>query len=80
MWIRSQNKVTLVNVTHIEYSGPDNSHMWVIRSYNTQTQHNANLGFYSTKAKALKVLDMIQKNIIFLEEKGVVIMPQDDEV
>ena len=91
IWIRSQNKAVLINVKHIEYNGFDNSNMWVISSY-TQTEHNANLGFYSTKAKALKVLDMIQRHIekLFTNTndgntnyhmfKQVFEMPQDYEV
>lgn len=63
IWIRSQNKVTLVNVTHIEHSSSYNSYnLWEVRAINTQNEF-ISLGEYSTKAKSLKVLDMIQRHI-----------------
>ena len=38
----------------------------------------ANLGQYSSQEKALKVMDMIERHIIYLS--GVFQMPQDNEV
>ena len=90
MWIRSQDKRTLIKFEDIEISGTE---IVTIARYGV-----AKLGIYSTEEKALKVLDMIEKIIDEQEEfkaqgeerkgnnsyrrmiKFVFQMPQDDEV
>lgn len=82
MWIRSQDKKMLVKVDMIELLDYENS----IVAYNSIKF--ANLGKYSTKEKALKVLDMIQQCVSgFTDDEvdeyyqyGVFQMPQEDEV
>ena len=83
MWIRSQNEELLIKATCI-YLGSENH----ICAHASNTEgNNWYIGKYSTKEKALKVLDMIQRIIkeqIRLHNEwqiGVVFqMPQDDEV
>lgn len=53
MWIRSQNKHDLIKADRIHQDG---GHIW--------SDGYITLGKYSTKEKALKVLDMIQKEIL----------------
>lgn len=57
MWIRSQDKELLKNVNSIEIIKFDGE------KYTTIQGDGWHLGFYSTKEKALKVLDQIQYNI-----------------
>jgi hypothetical protein len=79
MWIRSQDKEKLIKVTCIYLCGENHicaSSVEYDRWY---------IGKYSTKEKALKVLDKIQKRInrAFMydyQPGGVFQMPQDDEV
>lgn len=73
MWIRSQDKELLRNVNSIEiikYEG---------EKYTTILGDGWNLGAYSTKEKALRVLDGIQNQI---EYKNIEVhqMPQDEDV
>lgn len=70
MWIRSQDLKALVNVQNIEMDGE--CEIWAF-GYATL------LGKYSTKEKALKVLDEIVRS---LEYRLVEVfqMPKDDEV
>lgn len=53
MWIRSQDKELLKNVNSIEIIKFDGEKYTTIQGYGWH------LGFYSTKEKALKVLDEI---------------------
>ena len=71
IWIRSQDKRKLTNSQVIGLSNGD-TEIW-------DFEFSLKLGEYSTKEKALKVLDDIQSAIIYMEE-AVVVMPQDDEV
>ena len=87
-WIRSQDKETLKMVEEIDlFCDPNDSKIFYISAYSNI------LGEYSTKEKALKVLDMIQNYIdepiysyhLGGEEyssymKSVFQMPQDEEV
>ena len=83
MWIRSQDKEILINATCI-CLGSENH----ICAYASNAEgDNWYIGKYSTREKALKVLDMIERLIkeqIRLHnvwQIGVVFpMPQDDEV
>lgn len=58
MWIRSQDKELLKNVNSIEIIKFDGE------KYTTIQGDGWHLGFYSTKEKALKVLDEIQTCIM----------------
>lgn len=84
LWIRSQNRMKLVNVNklNIVYR-----HQWAYDVYSD----NFIMGTYSTEENALKVLDMIQeaivpKLIIDVDgrvekvEKMVFEMPKEEEV
>ncbi len=64
MWVRSQDKTALMNATtfRMYYSG--NSGYRIYCDQKCICEEYTNLGTYSTKEKALKVLDMIQKTII----------------
>ncbi len=86
MWIRSQDKEELRNVNNIEIMKFDGE------KYTTILGDGCHLGIYSTKEKALKVLDEIQKEIIYLDTHEMLSnmgtykinyvyqMPADDEV
>jgi len=73
MWIRSQNKYRLLNTNYIEiFERPnDESCIYV---------DGQKYAVYSTKEKALKVLDMIHSLICDFQLSGVFQLPQDDEV
>lgn len=108
MWIRSQYKSILVNAkrifndnleycektndgTYIRASNNDynDKKVWVIKCFDNEEVW---LGVYSTKEKAMKVLDMIEDCLkdnfergmyepcIEFYERGVFKMPKDDEV
>ena len=57
LWIRSQDKETLINVNKIEITDFCDTHK------NAIWGDDILLGRYSSKEKALKVLDMIQEFI-----------------
>ena len=89
MWIRSQDKETLINCNVIEYNDFYVKNAIVATS---ETISRTIVGKYSTKEKALKVLDVIQHKIIELDKNKflgmteeiyrmcVFQMTQDDEV
>lgn len=89
MWIRSQDKETLINCNVIEYNDFYVKNAIVATS---ETISRTIIGKYSTKEKALKVLDMIHNKIIELDKnkflgmteqiyiRCVFQMPQDNEV
>ena len=77
MWIRSQDKEILIKATCI-YLGSENYENCIRAS--SAEGNNWYIGKYSTKEKALKVLDEIQKLIYDYQIGGVFQMPQDDEV
>ena len=58
LWIRSQNKENLINANKIQIADVHNIYKNAIWGDDTL------LGEYSTKEKALNVLDMIEKKII----------------
>ena len=70
MWVRSQNKDCLINAKAIDYT-PCSSHInWPIDLFKvhvwSSTMRDGDevlAGTYITKTQALKVLDMIQKEI-----------------
>ena len=73
MWIRSQDKTRLVKTNYIRVNGND---IEAIHSDMLCTT----IGCYSTKEKALKVLDKIVEEINYGDLQNVFQMPQDDEV
>ena len=85
MWIRSQDKKSLVNVSAVEIEVDTNAQ--VVRGFGDSTSviDYWELGEYSTEEKAIKVLDMIQELILYTyyggnEPKKLFQMPQDSEV
>lgn len=78
MWIRSQDKEILVECNAVVVNPSDNNDYYI---YAYSKNDRAYLGHYSTKEKALKVLNVIQSilNDRYLEF-GVFQMPQDSEV
>ena len=71
MWIKSQDKCTLINAQKFEIAD-------FHTLYKNAIWGDDNLlGEYSTREKALKVLDMIQEHITKI---GVYQVPQDDEI
>ena len=76
LWIRSQDKEILAecNILKLKYTSVNNR----FYIYADSKGEKVYLGGYSTKEKALKVLEDIQLALIY---SGVVVkMPQDDEV
>lgn len=84
MWVRSQDKTRLGKIERFEYE----EDMYGFYLFGWDDIYTGNrLATYSSKEKALKVLDMIQKHINELNYKEpswknnyVFQMPQDDEV
>lgn len=74
MWIRSQDKRLLINVSNVYVGGMEDN----VEIYQIGEQFNYQLGRYSSLEKALKVLDEIQKRTEYLYPK-VFQMPQDEE-
>ena len=64
MWIRSQDKKTLVNADRICMK-----HSFSYEIYQQDENGTITLGKYSTEEKAMKVMDMIQKQIVFCSER-----------
>lgn len=89
MLIRSQNKAVLLNFSNLAaiYTVKDGE-SFVISTI--ESENKCTLGKYSTKAKAMKVLDMIQEDYVEHEaeriykegvfEIGAFQMPTDSEV
>ncbi len=77
IWIRNQDKKRLLKVSYLLLNGNR------IEAIHDEFNFTI-LGTYSTKEKALKVLDGIQKYICqkdhLQQEYGVIQMPQDEEV
>jgi len=78
MWIRSQDKEILINATCICLGSENHEKGCICAS--SADGNKWYIGKYSTKEKALKVLDEIQKLIYDYQLGGVFQMPQDDEV
>ncbi|MGN1337369.1 MAG: hypothetical protein ACI4WW_02725 [Candidatus Coprovivens sp.] len=78
MWIRSQDKESLVHCIIVDIMKNRNG-QYIIEAFVSGFNGMYSLGVYSTKEKALKVLDMIET---FLNEgiSGTFPMPQDNEV
>ena len=70
LWIRSQDKESLIKVSNVQYSYLNDKHF-----IGTYYDNLKILGQYETKERALEVLDEIQERIVNLqlvnlEEKG----------
>lgn len=73
MWIKNQDGNTLVDTCKISYFESDSS-----PGYEFVCQTNTSLyilGRYSTKEKAMKVMDMIQKQIVYCSESYEIVRP-----
>lgn len=88
LWVRSQNKKELIECDNFSLNSPGEAYVnnvnnariitnYEIVCYPFENSHCI-LGTYSTKEKALKVLDMIQNAILI--DYIVFQMPQDNEV
>lgn len=72
MWIRSQTKNALVNINFMRVI--DDGNFCLICGATTDGC-DYELGIYSTEEKALKVMDMIQKQIAFCSESYEIVRP-----
>lgn len=82
MWIRTQNKYILANANSFRIC-KDSIDDWVYYAINgNYDRYEQELGIYSTKEKALKVLDQIQYNMELFEHELTMVfqMPTDTEV
>lgn len=79
MWIRSQNDYILANVNSLRICKCDIDGCVYYSIHGHYDRYEQELGIYSTKEKALKVLDGIQNQI---EYKNIEVhqMPQDEDV
>ena len=93
MWLRSQNKEMLINANNIRIISDSHSYDIICDFYDGEYYY---LGEYSTKEKALKVMDMIQNaitgtrfeftdivrdcDLAGIEIHNVFNMPKDEEV
>lgn len=82
MWIRTQNKYILANANSFRIckDGIDDWVYYAIKGH--YDRYEQELGIYSTKEKALKVLDQIQDNMESFEHEPTMVfqMPQDEDV
>lgn len=93
MWLRSQNKEMLINANNIRIISDSHSYDIICDFYDGDYYY---LGEYSTKEKAMKVMDMIQNaitgtrfeftdivrdcDLAGIEIHNVFNMPKDEEV
>lgn len=78
MWIRSQDHYMLANVNSLRICKCDIDGCTYYSIHGHYDRYEQELGIYSSKEKALKVLDEIQKRTEYLYPK-VFQMPQDDD-
>lgn len=71
MWIRSQDKRLLINLSNVYFGGMEDN----VEIYQIGEQFNYTLGFYSSLEKAMRVMDMIQKQIAFCSESYEIVRP-----
>lgn len=76
MWIRSQDKRLLINVSNVYVGGMEDN----VEIYQIGEKFNYQLGRYSSLEKALKVLDEIHGNLNEFDLEGTVVyqMPNDE--
>ena len=72
MWVRSQNKELLANVKNARVIYEFDSYHILCDCDDCDYYY---LAEYSTKEKALKVVDMIQKHIVFCSESYEIVRP-----
>ena len=79
MWIRSQDDRLLIDADKIYVSGTDDPKYQI---YNIGESCNYFLGNYSSKEKAIRVLDEIENQLNEFDLEGTVVyqMPQDEDV
>lgn len=86
MWIRSQDDRLLIDADKIYVSGTDDPKYQMgdfkYQIYNIGESCNYFLGDYSSKEKAMRVLDEIENQLNEFDLEGTVVyqMPQDEEV
>lgn len=76
MWLRSQSKDVLVNVNDICFYevNIDSKIIYQFRCYGYGDDYYI-LGEYSTKEKAMKVIDLIQRQIVSRSESYEIVRP-----
>ena len=79
MWIRSQDHYMLANANSLRICKCDIDGCTYYSIHGHYDRYEQELGIYSSKEKALKVLDEIQKRTEYLYPK-VFQMPQDEDV
>ena len=79
MWVRSQDKTTLIDVKAIYWGKKAyvDSYMVYTKDLSHNTTIDIELGFYKTSEKTMSVLDELQYRIA-RSESGVYQMPKDD--
>jgi len=81
IWVRSQNEMALINCKKFEINVENDCYEILANSGIDETYDY--IGVYSSKEKALKVLDMLEHSIVEAEDGltyNMFQMPQDDEV
>lgn len=80
MWIRSQNKEVITKPKNIRLKEIEKDNYRILERINQE--EDLILGIYSTKEKALKVLDKIHETLLYDLEMNLDVfqMPQDNEV
>ena len=80
MWIRSQDGTILMDCD--SFAVEDHSGKYEVITLSGKSGISISLGTYSTKEKALKVLDQIQYNVELFEHELTMVfqMPTDTEV
>lgn len=79
MWIRSQNDYILANVNSLRICKCDIDGCVYYSIHGHYDRYEQELGVYSTKEKALLVLDMIEK-VAMYPGNTLFQMPADDEI
>ena len=72
MWLRSQNKEMLINANNIRIISDSHSYDIICDFYDGEYYY---LGEYSTKEKALKVMNIIQRQIVSRSESYEIVRP-----
>lgn len=79
MWIRSQNRKILTNVNEVLICTMDDNKYFIEGFWDKGSD---TLGIYSSKEKAMRMLDEIENQLNEFDLKGTVVyqMPQDEDV
>lgn len=75
MWLMSQSKDVLVNINEVCFykMKKDSKFIYQFRCYGYGNYYI--LGYYSTEEKAMKVMDMIQRQIVSRSESYEIVRP-----